>query len=251
MATSSSNTESLGQDANASGPATVEREASKSHGSESGTKRELEDGPAADAPPKKAAKKASKTSASATLLDKVIEAIRSEKKPGGSSRISIKKYLVANYQITNEKALKKAFQGGLDSGRLVQNKASFEVAGEAYAPPPESRVDVKVLRESPGGTIVGNNCQVKIDYKGYLKGNEGKKAFEMGADFTFITGQGDVIKGMDMGVLGATEGETRRVTIPYQLGYGKRGSGPEIPPCSDLVFDITVRQSLMLRPLSS
>ena len=119
---------------NVPGATTDEGGASRPEGEEAGSKRDLEEkeisNPAAGAPPKKAAKKSSKSSASSTLLDKIVEAIRNEKKPGGSSRVSIKKYLVANYQITNEKALKKAFQSGLDSGRLVQNKASFEVAGE-------------------------------------------------------------------------------------------------------------------------
>ena len=207
-------------------------------------KRELEEPvsvPVTAAPVKKA--KAAKTAASASLLDKIIEAIRSEKKPGGSSRISIKKYLLASYQITNDKATKKAFQTGLDSGKLVQQKASFEVAGESYEAPPESRVDIQVMKEATGDITVGNNCHVAIDYRGFLKGTEmGGKPFETGSGFTFVTGQGDVIKGMDMGVAGDVIGETRRVTIPYQLGYGKRGSAPEIPPCSDLVFDITLRQ---------
>ena len=65
---------------------------------EAGSKRDLEEkeisNPAAGAPPKKVAKKSSKSSASSTLLDKIVEAIRNEKKPGGSSRVSIKKYLV-------------------------------------------------------------------------------------------------------------------------------------------------------------
>jgi len=33
-------------------------------------------------------------------------------------------------------------------------------------------------------------------------------------------------------------GGQRRVQVPWQLGYGKRGSGPGVPPCSDLVFRI-------------
>ena len=56
--------------------------------------------------------------------------------------------------------------------------------------------------------------------------------------FTFLVGDGDVIKGMDAGVLGMKLHGKRDVLIPWQLGYGKRGSGKDIPPESDLIFKI-------------
>ena len=33
----------------------------------------------------------------------------------------------------------------------------------------------------------------------------------------------------------------RRLTIPPSLGYGKRGSGKDIPPDSTLVFEVTLK----------
>ena len=53
-------------------------------------------------------------------------------------------------------------------------------------------------------------------------------------------GAGEVIKGWDVGVMGMRPGEQRRLTIPSKLGYGKRGSAPDIPPDATLVFDITL-----------
>ena len=47
--------------------------------------------------------------------------------------------------------------------------------------------------------------------------------------------------GWDQGVQGMKVGGRRRLTVPPKLGYGKRGSGPEIPPDSTLLFDITLK----------
>ena len=89
-----------------------------------------------------------------------------------------------------------------------------------------------VLKESLGGKTVASNCQVKIDYKGYLKGNEGKKTFETGRDFTFVTGQGDVIKGMDIWACLAQQlARLGEVSHPLPTWLWKKGRGQDIPPC--------------------
>ena len=47
-----------------------------------------------------------------------------------------------------------------------------------------------------------------------------------------------MIKGWDIGVKGMRVGGRRKLTIPAKLGYGKRGSPPEIPGDATLCFDI-------------
>lgn len=63
-------------------------------------------------------------------------------------------------------------------------------------------------------------------------------ANKKGKPFSFKLGVGQVIKGWDVGVAGMTPGGERRLTIPAAMAYGKKGAPPDIPPNSDLIFDI-------------
>ncbi|MGX9700436.1 FKBP-type peptidyl-prolyl cis-trans isomerase [Janthinobacterium lividum] len=65
--------------------------------------------------------------------------------------------------------------------------------------------------------------------------------------YTFILGIGKHILGWDRGMIGMQEGGTRRLLIPYDLGYGVSGTRDAtgavvIPPYAGLVFDITLRK---------
>ena len=60
---------------------------------------------------------------------------------------------------------------------------------------------------------------------------------EKGGDtFKFGLGKGQVIRGWDEGVAGMKVGGRRRITIPPDLAYGKRGAGGVIGPDETLVF---------------
>lgn len=54
----------------------------------------------------------------------------------------------------------------------------------------------------------------------------------------FRQGTGSVIKGLEEGVSGMRVGGEREITIPPELGYGKKGSGNVIPPNSTLKFTV-------------
>jgi len=109
----------------------------------------------------------------------------------------------------------------------------------------------KVLKMLKGGVTVdelvigkGKTAQkgrkVQILYKGTLAKNG--KQFDANTSrkspFGFRLGVGDVIPGFDIGVDGMRVGGKRIVNIPSKMGYGKAGAGKDIPPNSDLVFEI-------------
>jgi hypothetical protein len=66
--------------------------------------------------------------------------------------------------------------------------------------------------------------------------------FDAADEFSFELGAGEVIKGWDKGCAGLRVGEAVKLTVPSKLGYGKRGSPPEIPPDATLVFDIVMKR---------
>ena len=92
----------------------------------------------------------------------------------------------------------------------------------------------------PGkGTAAKTGDTVRVHYTGTLL--DGKK-FDSSRDrnepFEFTLGKGMVIKGWDEGIVGMKPGGQRKLTIPSDMAYGKRGSPPVIPPDAALIFDV-------------
>lgn len=50
-------------------------------------------------------------------------------------------------------------------------------------------------------------------------------------------GHGQIIQGVDEGMLDMCVGEIRRLTVPPHMGYGDRGYPGSIPPKATLIFD--------------
>ncbi|KAG7822430.1 hypothetical protein KL919_004682 [Ogataea angusta] len=80
---------------------------------------------------------------------------------------------------------------------------------------------------------------VKMHYTGRLYDTQEvfDSSVERGQPLRFMLGVGHVIKGWDQGLMDMCVGEKRRLTIPPELAYGKRGAGAVIPPDATLVFD--------------
>ena len=81
--------------------------------------------------------------------------------------------------------------------------------------------------------------EIVVHYKGLLAdGTEFDSSHSRGTPFTFVVGQGRVIKGWDEALLKMKVGEKRTLIIPPELGYGERGAGAAIPPNSTLIFEV-------------
>ncbi|MBP1634093.1 MAG: peptidylprolyl isomerase [Acidobacteria bacterium] len=85
---------------------------------------------------------------------------------------------------------------------------------------------------------------VKVHYTGWLwapaKPEQKGLEFETsrtGEPLQFTVGAGQVIKGLDQGVVGMKVGGLRRLVVPPSMAYGMSRNGP-IPPNATLVFDV-------------
>ncbi len=88
------------------------------------------------------------------------------------------------------------------------------------------------------GKAVKKGDKVTVKYRGALLDGTIFDETKPGTpEFTFTVGAGQVIAGWDEGFQLMKEGDKLKLIIPWNLGYGPRGSGP-IPPYATLLFDV-------------
>jgi peptidylprolyl isomerase len=88
------------------------------------------------------------------------------------------------------------------------------------------------------GAVVPEGATITAHYTGALckDGTIFQSSHDFGEPISF--GLDQVIAGWTQGVPGMKVGGTRRLIIPSQLAYGSVRAAANIPPNSDLVFDI-------------
>lgn len=100
----------------------------------------------------------------------------------------------------------------------------------------DSGLQYLVLKEGTGTVHPSATRQVKVHYQGtLLDGTEFDSSYKRGEPISFKLNQ--VIKGWQEGLQLMVEGEKVRLFIPYDIAYGKSGSGP-IPAGATLIFDV-------------
>ena len=89
------------------------------------------------------------------------------------------------------------------------------------------------------GKMAEPGMNVAIQYTGWLTdGTKFDSSLDRGQPLRFQLASGQMIQGFDEGVKGMRIGGKRKLTVPYDLGYGEEGRPPQIPPKATLVFDV-------------
>ena len=102
----------------------------------------------------------------------------------------------------------------------------------------ESGLKYVILKEGDGEKPQSGQT-VSVHYSGYLvDGTKFDSSYDKNKPIEFSLGKGEMIKGFDEGFALMNVGSKAKFIIPPELGYGKRGSPPEIPGDADLTFDV-------------
>ncbi|KAJ3274123.1 cytochrome P450 monooxygenase 9 [Terramyces sp. JEL0728] len=98
----------------------------------------------------------------------------------------------------------------------------------------------KIIQEGTGELASRSGSTVKVHYTGSLfeNGEKFDSSVDRGTPFEFKLGQGQVIRGWDVGVATMRIGEKADLLIKAEYGYGAQGSPPKIPGGATLLFNV-------------
>lgn len=98
----------------------------------------------------------------------------------------------------------------------------------------------EIITAGSGWEMPEKGDKVTVHYVGTLEsdGSEFDSSRARNEPFTFTLGQGQVIKGWDVGVATMKKGEVAKLIIRSDYGYGDSGSPPKIPGGATLIFEV-------------
>ncbi len=146
-------------------------------------------------------------------------------------------------------------EAGSGSGSIGPNETLvFTVDLLAAVPKSLTKPTIEALDSSPGGLVfeeiilgegstVTTGSVVYIHYVGVAQssGEQFDSSWDRGrSEFVgFISGAGNVIEGLDQGMIGMNVGGRRTIIIPPSLAYGENGAGDGlIAPNETLIFTV-------------
>mmetsp|Transcript_31939 Transcript_31939/g.83406 ORF Transcript_31939/g.83406 Transcript_31939/m.83406 type:complete len:119 (-) Transcript_31939:147-503(-) len=105
------------------------------------------------------------------------------------------------------------------------------------------QVTVKTIRSSTGEYWPKIGDTVAVEYDAFdSNGKQFDSTKRRGKPLRFIVGRGQVVPGWEIAVMKMREGETARVTIPPEFGYGKKGFPGLIEPDAPFTLTLTLRE---------
>uniref|UniRef100_A0A147AXY2 peptidylprolyl isomerase n=1 Tax=Fundulus heteroclitus TaxID=8078 RepID=A0A147AXY2_FUNHE len=109
---------------------------------------------------------------------------------------------------------------------------------------PRDQVQIEVLfRPEECGRRAQRGDLINAHYDGFLA-KDGSQFYcsrsdKQGHPQWFVLGVGQIIKGLDIGIMEMCAGERRKLTVPSALAFGEAGKGP-VPPNATVVFEVEV-----------
>lgn len=100
--------------------------------------------------------------------------------------------------------------------------------------------DLKIEKITNGtGPMPKKGDTVTVHYTGWFTtGGKFDSSVDRDEPFSFVLGQGQVIRGWDVGVAQLKVGDKAKLTIPPDMAYGREGYPGAIPPNSTLIFEV-------------
>lgn len=95
----------------------------------------------------------------------------------------------------------------------------------------------KILQEGTGEKPKKGD-EVEVHYRGTLEDGTEFDSSLSRDPLSFRVGEGQVIKGWDLGILSMKVGEKAQLVIKSEYGYGQSGAPPSIPGGATLIFDV-------------
>ena len=125
----------------------------------------------------------------------------------------------------------------------VSKSLTAEVSKSGYTKG-DSGVYYKINKPGQGPMATAGDT-LYMRYRGHVLGDS--KDFDGNMlpgtpPFKFVLGMRMVIAGWDEGLKYFNQGASGQLLIPYKLGYGEQGAGPQIKPYSNLVFDVVLEK---------
>ncbi|GAB5368880.1 hypothetical protein AAMO2058_001357500 [Amorphochlora amoebiformis] len=117
----------------------------------------------------------------------------------------------------------------------------------------KGRLTKEILSEGQGPTIPRGKL-AKVLYTGKLESGRELGVSEGDDPVEFVVGNGNVVEGLDEGILTMQQGERAIFYISPELAFGQEGKYPDIPENQSVVYDVELmgwRDPPTIDPLSA